>query len=83
VGSGHEKRWKARPDPGPSLRRLACEDGGQDVLEYAILSAFVGVVALLTLNLLGVTLADVYSGWGISVDALWEPPAPAPKGGGA
>jgi Flp pilus assembly pilin Flp len=56
--------------------RLAADERGQDLLEYALLSALVGIVAILTLNALGVTMGDVYSAWNTAVNNLWEMPSP-------
>ena len=60
------------------LRALARDDLGQDLVEYALLSALVGVVALAAANALGVTMGSVYSGWNTAINALWEAPAPGP-----
>ncbi len=48
---------------------------GQDLIEYALLSALIGVVALTALHVLGVQLGDVYAAWNGAVNALWESPA--------
>ena len=56
------------------LRELVSDDSGQDVIEYALLSALIGVVGLLTMNTLGVTMGTVYAGWTSAVNALWESP---------
>jgi hypothetical protein len=56
--------------------RLATEDDGQDLIEYALLTGIVVVVALLGLPAAD-ELGDLYEGWLDDVDALWEPPAPS------
>jgi Flp pilus assembly pilin Flp len=58
------------------VRSLAGDDRGQDLLEYALLSALVGIIALATINTLGVTMGTVYSAWNSAVNGLWEPPPP-------
>jgi Flp pilus assembly pilin Flp len=58
------------------LRALAGDDRGQDLVEYALLSALVGLVAVIAMNALGVTMGDVYSGWTAGINGLWESPAP-------
>ena len=60
-------------------RRLLREDHAQDLLEYALLSAFVGVAGLAIMNAMGVSLANAYTAWNGAVDALWETPEPALK----
>ncbi len=54
------------------LRLLVADTSGQDLIEYALLSAVVGLVAIATMNALGVTMGIVYSGWNTAVNALWE-----------
>ena len=67
--------------PGPrepraaGISALLRDTRGQDLIEYALLSALVGIVALAALKVLGVTLGDVYSAWNTAVNALWESPA--------
>ncbi len=72
-------RAGSRPGPGATsaagLSALLRDTRGQDLIEYALLSALVGVVALAALHALGVALGDVYSAWNTAVNALWESPA--------
>jgi len=75
--AGPGKRWDL-------LRRFVCEDGAQDVIEYALLAAFIGIAGILTLTALGDDIQTTYKSW-IDPDAgtpsLWipdEPPPPAP-----
>ena len=57
------------------LAALLPDTRGQDLIEYALLSALVGVVVLAAMNALGVTLGDVYSGWNAAINGLWESPS--------
>ena len=60
------------------LVRLLTEDGGQDLVEYAFLAAFVATAGMIVLNNLGTDIANVYSSWldpTTGVPSLWEPPA--------
>jgi len=60
------------------LVRLLIEDGGQDLVEYAFLAAFVATAGMIVLNNLGTDIANVYSSWldpTTGVPSLWEPPA--------
>jgi len=61
-------------------RRLAAADDGQDLIEYALLTAFIGLAALSTMNTLGQTIAAAYAAWDSGVQALWDPPAPGAAG---
>jgi pilus assembly protein Flp/PilA len=58
------------------LKRFVADQGGQDLIEYALLSAVIGLVALATMNALGITIGTVYSGLNTAVNGLWEAPAP-------
>lgn len=58
------------------LKRFVADQGGQDLIEYALLSAVVGLVALATMNALGITIGTVYSSLNTAVNGLWEAPAP-------
>jgi Flp pilus assembly pilin Flp len=42
------------------LRQAVADDSGQDVVEYALLGAIVGVASVLTWKLLATTVGDVY-----------------------
>jgi Flp pilus assembly pilin Flp len=58
------------------LRLLAADTRGQDLIEYALLSAVVGLAALATMNALGITMGSAYANWNAAVNALWESPPP-------
>jgi Flp pilus assembly pilin Flp len=60
--------------------RFVREDDGQDVVEYALLAAFFGVVGYLALSAIGATVLDTYTSWqdpASGVPSLWDPAAPA------
>jgi len=42
------------------LRRFIREDAGQDVVEYALLGALIGIAAIVTWQQLAATVAAVY-----------------------
>ena len=65
----------------PLLARLACEECGQDVIEYALLSAFIGIVGILAWQNIGVGIANAYVGWDTGVQGL-SSCTPDPGGGG-
>lgn len=60
--------------------RLLREDDGQDLVEYALLGAFIGVVSVLVWQSIVSLLGDRYTDYNTNVPQLWEPPDPAPSG---
>jgi Flp pilus assembly pilin Flp len=59
-------------------------ESGQDLVEYALLAAFVGISGWVALSTIAPTVGAVYSSWldpTTGAPSLWEPPAPA--GGGS
>lgn len=77
------------PDPvarGPaSLRRAVYQhlidflvgDDAQDLVEYAFLGAFIGVVSILVWQNIVSLLGQRYTDYNTNVPQLWEPPDPA------
>ena len=62
-----------------SLRRFLREDGGQDLIEYAYLAAFVGVAGYVALNGIVPAVAATYDNWinpNTGTPSLWEPASP-------
>jgi Flp pilus assembly pilin Flp len=60
--------------------RLLREDEGQDLVEYALLGAFIGVVSVLVWQSIVGLLGERYTDYNTNVPQLWEPPDPAPSG---
>ena len=56
--------------------RLLRDDAGQDLIEYALLTTVIGLVAAATWDLLVAAIGVVYNGWQGAVNGLWETPAP-------
>ena len=63
------------------LHRLITDDSGQDVVEYALLGAIVGIASIATWQLLVTTVADVYSAADADVQGV-SGCTPDPGGGG-
>ena len=40
--------------------RLVREDDGQDMIEYAVLAAFISIVAIVTIRAIGPLVDDIY-----------------------
>jgi Flp pilus assembly pilin Flp len=62
-----------------ALRRFLRDDDGQDLIEYAYLAAFFGVVGYVALNGIVPAVAATYSDWinpNTGTPSLWEPASP-------
>jgi Flp pilus assembly pilin Flp len=46
-----------------TLRRLLAEDDGQDLIEYALLSAFIGLAGVAVFSGMGATMQTAYNAW--------------------
>lgn len=60
--------------------RFAAEDGGQDLVEYALLAAVVAVAGWAVLLTLPGVIGTTYASWidpTNGVPGLWDPPEPA------
>jgi Flp pilus assembly pilin Flp len=65
------------------IRRLLVEDEAQDLVEYALLAAFLATAGALALNSIGPAVKDTYDKWMDPTNGtpgLWAPPEP-PSGG--
>lgn len=63
--------------------RLLVEDDAQDLVEYALLAAFIGTAGMLALNAIGPAVAATYDSWldpTTGTPSLWAPPEPASAG---
>ncbi|MBA3884546.1 MAG: hypothetical protein H0X67_02295 [Acidobacteria bacterium] len=61
--------------------RLGSEETGQDLVEYALLTAIVGLAGLAVFTVIRDSMAQAYDNWtnpavAGSVQDIWEPPAP-------
>ncbi|HQX81985.1 MAG TPA: hypothetical protein PKW63_09525 [Vicinamibacterales bacterium] len=56
--------------------RFFKQDDGQDLVEYALLTAFVGLASIAAFDVIGSALRATYVAWDSGINALWEPPAP-------
>ena len=54
------------------LIKLLCDDNGQDLIEYALLTAAIAFAGLATLRTMRTTMNSAYSNWGTAVNNLWE-----------
>ena len=44
----------------PMLRKLFCSESGQDMIEYALLTSFISIVAIAVLRLIGPLVSIIY-----------------------
>lgn len=58
------------------VRRLVLEEGGQDLVEYALIATVVAIVGAAAISQLQGALHDTYVSWDTANQALWEMPAP-------
>ena len=54
------------------LKKFFRDERGQDMIEYALLGAFISIVAIVTLRLIGPLVVDIYEG----IEDALTPPAP-------
>ena len=59
------------------IRRLFLEESGDELLEYALLAAFVALAGAAVLGVLQVALRNAYASWDARHQALWIMPPPS------
>jgi Flp pilus assembly pilin Flp len=63
------------------LRRLAIETDGQDLIEYALLTTFIGFAGAAGWALMQTALGNIYNSYIGATWSLWEPTDPVGGGG--
>jgi Flp pilus assembly pilin Flp len=61
------------------LVRFVTEEGGQDIVEYGLLAAFIGIAGYLTLEVIEGEILTTYLSWinpATGTPSVWEPPPP-------
>ena len=58
--------------------RLLSDDRGQDLIEYALLTAIIGISGLLVLSAISTKMGTAYSGWNTAGQNAWQPCPPKP-----
>lgn len=64
-----------------TLLRFVIDDAGEDLVEYALLTTFIGLACLAAWDAIETSLGNAYQTYDNSVQDLWVPPEP-PGGGG-
>lgn len=62
------------------LARLLRDDRGQDILEYALLTASVGLMGIATWPLIASAIGQTYQEFDADTQDLWEVPDPGAGG---
>ena len=60
---------------------FVCDEAGQDVIEYGLLSAGIAIVGIVLWQNIGVGIFNAYTGWDTGVQTL-SACTPDPGGGG-
>jgi Flp pilus assembly pilin Flp len=60
------------------FRRFLNDERGQDLIEYGLLAAIIGIAGSLVLPLIGPKMAGALTLWGGNIYNAWQPPLPAP-----
>lgn len=60
----------------PLLARLLSDEAGQDIVEYALLTAGIGIVAVATWPLIVTGIGAAYESFDADTQDLWEVPNP-------
>lgn len=73
--------WNARPrDTAAQVaalgRRLWADDRGQDLVEYALATAGLGLVSIATWPAIATALGAAYQALDQGTQGLWQPPGP-------
>lgn len=55
---------------------LARDERGQDIVEYALLSALIGVMGIAAWDAISNGIGGAYSDWDTNTQNLWEPDDP-------
>jgi Flp pilus assembly pilin Flp len=58
--------------------RVATDDSGQDLIEYALLTAIISFAGLLALSAIAAKMGPAYSGWNTAAQDAWQPCPPQP-----
>jgi Flp pilus assembly pilin Flp len=58
------------------LRQFVRDDDAQDLVEYAMLGLFIGVVGVIVWNNIVTLLGERYTEYNTNVQDLWVPPDP-------
>ena len=58
------------------LLHFVVDDDGQDIVEYALLTAAIGLAGIATWPLIAIGIGDAYEAFDADTQAIWEVPDP-------
>ncbi len=58
------------------VARFIGEERGQDLVEYALLAAFIGLAGFAAFQWIATGIAGAYSNWDTANQGLWQPHDP-------
>ena len=61
---------------GGRIVQLFLGDDGQDLIEYGLLAAIIGIVGLLIFPTIAAKMANAFLSWGTGVNSIWIPNDP-------
>ena len=77
------RRCRGDVSVGQSIGRFFSDERGQDVVEYALLAAFIGAVGVLAWQGVRAGIGSAYVGWDSGIQGISDcTPDPAANGGG-
>jgi len=59
-----------------SLRRLICDESGQDLIEYGLLASIISIAGVLLFPSIKSAMDTTFGNWGTKVYNLWVPKDP-------
>jgi len=75
--SASHSHWVSHVTRSRSLfRRLCADDRGQDLVEYGLLAAIIGVTSLIAYTSIPGKMETAFKTWGSQVYDLWVPDDP-------
>ena len=63
------------------VRRLVADEAGQDLVEYALLAAFIALASVAGISALRASMHTAYTSWNAQTQNCWQMPAPGAGGG--
>jgi len=61
---------------GLLLRQFVSDDGGQDLIEYALLTGIIAIAGILLFPTIQSKMADAYEDWNDNAQAISDAPPP-------
>jgi Flp pilus assembly pilin Flp len=61
---------------GNAVRQFVADERGQDLMEYVLLTLFIGLAGLAAFNAMGVSIGNWMTTSNTNVNSLWNSPAP-------